>query len=117
MIDLDDVQLSHEAEITEILHLEQHERNVTRQMLRSLPRFSLETLALLRLYGPRSFCLVDEDAATVSVLNDAAASEDDLFKTLQLAHVIHGLRVRQDFDLFVLREKNLKKVSYLFAVD
>lgn len=84
-------------------------------MLRTLPHFSLETLLLLRLYGPRTFCLIEEDEAAVSVLNDATASEDDLLRALQLARAMHGLRARQDFDLFMLREKNFKKVSYLIA--
>lgn len=83
-------------------------------MLSKLPRFSLETLVLLRLYGPRPYALCQEDEKTVEILTDPSSSEDGLLQSLRTAHHMHLFSARENFRHSVLRGASIFQVGPLF---
>ena len=102
--------LALEGEIARILHLGPDARPITLRMLSNLPRFSLETLVFLRLYGPRAYSLCQEDEKTVAILNDPKSSEDELLQSLRLAHHMHMFSAREDFRRSVIRGDSIFQV-------
>ncbi|KZP17427.1 hypothetical protein FIBSPDRAFT_894342 [Athelia psychrophila] len=95
------------GDIARILHLGPDARPITLRMLMALPRFSLETLVFLRLYGPRAYALCQEDDQVVAVLMDPNSSEDALLRSLRLAHHMHLYSAREDFRQSVIRGNSI----------
>ncbi|KAF7971667.1 hypothetical protein HWV62_20640 [Athelia sp. TMB] len=97
------VALDMEENITDILKLGPDTRNVTLKMVKALPHFSLETLVMLRLYGPREFSIYESDDTAVGILMNPGASEQDLLRALRLAHHIYILDARHESRQTVIR--------------
>ena len=110
-IDADEFTVKREEAITEILELPQETRSTTRQMLKQLPQYSLETLTLLRLYGDRAYALVAEDPEVVNVLSDQHAEEIQLLRRLRLAHARETTEMKESSMLAETRWNKIAKVS------
>lgn len=103
--------LALEPDITAVLQLGPESRATTNQMLNQLPMFSLETLVLLRLYGPSEYALCGEDAPSLDLLKNSHASEDDLLASLRTAHHLFSFDVREDFRRSAMRGASIFEVS------
>lgn len=80
-------------------------------MLSDLPRFSYETLVLLRLYGPRRYAVCEQDDRVVAILTDEKASESDLLSALRLAHSMFNLRAGEEHRQVLARAASIDQAS------
>lgn len=101
--------------MTDILKLGPETRHVTLQMVKALPPFSLETLAMLRLYGPREYSMCQSDDTAVNILMNPSASEKDLLRALRLAHHMYIFDVREEFRQAVIRAASVFEVSKSYS--
>ena len=83
-------------------------------MLQQLPRYSLETLSLLRLYGPQEYALVEEDPEVVSILNNRHAPEDQLLRRLRLVHALDMIEAMETCRSAESRSASIAKVSAFY---
>lgn len=94
-----------------MLRLPEESRTLTRRMLSELPRFDLETLALLRLYGPRRYALCEEDDRVVEILTNEKSSQSELLAALRLAHSMFNIRASEEHRRVLARAASIDQVS------
>ncbi|KAF7970568.1 hypothetical protein HWV62_23671 [Athelia sp. TMB] len=106
-----------EQAITNVLLLSKESRPLTRRMLSNLPRFDLETLALLRLYGPRQYAVCEEDDRVLEILTDEKSSESDLLAALRLAHSMFNVSAGEEHRKVLARAASINQASAAYTHD